>query len=266
MPRSGTLDVAAAAGDAARRVCSLDAPTWEMPDAQFLQINWEVDDAGALDLTPPSLHPSIPPFASFFAGHFPESPVGPFSIVQVRLVVRAGIRPRGAVPRRGVRLARRRRRAARPLGLPGAARRGRVSPSRHDQVRFTAALDGRDGRRLRRAHRRRHQRQRPDDVRQPPPGAPRRRRRPSWCRSTRSTRSTRPTAAGPRCRSPIPQALGMRGVAAAGVADHRLHVPRRHRPRAGPLHDRRRRAGAQQHQAHPVGVSGPALRLDRRRR
>ena len=23
------------------------APTWELPDAEFLQINWEVDDAGA---------------------------------------------------------------------------------------------------------------------------------------------------------------------------------------------------------------------------
>ena len=70
-------------------------PTWELPDAQFLQINWEVLDEGAIGLTPPSLHPSIPPFASFFAGHYPESPVGPFSLVQVRLVVRAGIRPRG---------------------------------------------------------------------------------------------------------------------------------------------------------------------------
>ena len=94
MPRSGSLAVADVLGDAPE-VFSLDTPTWEMENAQFLQINWEVEDAAALDLTPPSLHPSIPPFASFFAGHFPESPVGPFSLVQVRLVVRAGIRPRG---------------------------------------------------------------------------------------------------------------------------------------------------------------------------
>ena len=47
--------------------------------------------------------------------------------------------------------------------------------------------------------------------------------------------------------------------AAAGVADHRLHVPRRHRPRAGALHDRRRQAGDHQQQAGrltPVGSLG----------
>ena len=93
MPRSGSLDVATIAGDVPE-VFSLDTPTWEMENAQFLQINWEVEDGAALALTPPSLHPSIPPFASFFAGHYPESPEGAFSIVQVRLVVRAGIRPR----------------------------------------------------------------------------------------------------------------------------------------------------------------------------
>jgi hypothetical protein len=48
-------------------MASLAAPSWEMENAQFLQINWEVEDAAALALTPPSLHPSIPPFASFFA-------------------------------------------------------------------------------------------------------------------------------------------------------------------------------------------------------
>src|SRR6187402_2079266 len=91
-PRHGALDVTATLPDLPN-LTALDAPSWELPDAQFLQINWEVEDA--LTLTPPSLHPSIPPFASFFAAHFPESPVGAFSIVQVRLVVRAGVRPRG---------------------------------------------------------------------------------------------------------------------------------------------------------------------------
>src|SRR5580698_5137153 len=93
-PRRGTLDVAALQGDLPH-LSALAGPTWELPGAHFLQINWEVEDAGALTLTPPSLHPSIPPFASFFGCHFPESPVGPFSLVQIRLVVRAGIRPRG---------------------------------------------------------------------------------------------------------------------------------------------------------------------------
>jgi hypothetical protein len=141
MPRSGSLDVATIAGDVPE-VFSLDTPTWEMENAQFLQINWEVDDAAALSLTPPSLHPSIPPFASFFAGHFPESPEGPFSIVQVRLVVRAGIRPRalclGAVCDSAPVTAALREHWGYPVQLGDV-----VASNRHDRVRFTASLDGR---------------------------------------------------------------------------------------------------------------------------
>ena len=140
MPRSGTLDVATAPD--VPEVFSLDSPTWEMENAQFLQINWEVDDAGALLLTPPSLHPSIPPFASFFAGRIPESPVGPFSLVQVRLVVRAGIRPRalclGAVCDSPGAVAALREHWGYPVQLGDV-----VAASRHDQVRFTASVDGR---------------------------------------------------------------------------------------------------------------------------
>lgn len=94
MPRFGTLDVTTILGDAPH-VLSLEAPRWEMPEASFIQVNWEVDDAAALAVTPSSLHPSIPPYVAVFAGRFPDSPVGPFSLVQMRLVARAGIRPRG---------------------------------------------------------------------------------------------------------------------------------------------------------------------------
>lgn len=140
-PRLGTLDVAPLAGDLPQ-LSSLAAPEWEMPDGQFLQINWEVDDAPALALTPPSLHPSIPPFASFFGSRIPDSPVGPFSLVQVRLVVRAGVRPRalclGAVCDSAD--------AAEALrdhwGYPVQV--GDVTyEQRHDRVRFAASLDGR---------------------------------------------------------------------------------------------------------------------------
>ena len=141
MPRSGTLDVGPTIADAPA-VASLAAPTWEMADAQFLQINWEVEDGAALALTPPSLHPSIPPFASFFAGHYPESPEGAFSIVQVRLVVRAGIRPRalclGAVCDSAPVTAALREHWGYPVS-PGDVEVSR----RHDVVRFTASLDGR---------------------------------------------------------------------------------------------------------------------------
>jgi hypothetical protein len=141
MPRYGTLDVAPIAPDLPK-LTEIAGPTWELPDAEFLQINWEVDDEGALALTPPSLHPSIPPFASFFASHFPESPVGAFSLVQVRLVVRAGIRPRGlclgAVCDSPAAVTALRDHWGYPVQL------GDVDVAhRHDQVRFTASLDGR---------------------------------------------------------------------------------------------------------------------------
>jgi hypothetical protein len=141
MPRHGTLDATTIAADLPH-LSSKDAPEWEMPDGEFLQINWEVEDEPAQALTPKSLHPSIPPFASFFAARIPESPVGPFSLVQIRLVVRAGIRPRGLClgavcdsPEAADAL-------RRHWGYPVQV--GDVDVSRrHDQVRFTAALDGR---------------------------------------------------------------------------------------------------------------------------
>ena len=164
-------------GDVPERLSSLDAPTWEMENAQFLQINWEVDDAAALDA-----HAAV------------AAPVDP----AVRLVLRRALpgvarsgRSRscrcawwcgpasGRAPCASARCATRPP-PSRPCASTGATRCSSarsMASSRHDQVRFTASLDGRDGRRLRRAHRRRHQRQRPDDVRQPAPGAPRRRRR-----------------------------------------------------------------------------------------
>jgi hypothetical protein len=141
MPRSGSLAVADVIADAPE-VFSLDTPTWEMENAQFLQINWEVEDGAALDLTPPSLHPSIPPFASFFAATFNDSPVGPFSLVQVRLVVRAGVRPRalclGAVCDNADAVQALRDHWGYPVQL------GDVTLARrHDQIRYIAALDGR---------------------------------------------------------------------------------------------------------------------------
>ena len=141
MPQFGTLDVDLVSSHLPH-LSALAAPTWELPDAEFLQINWEVDDAGALALTPPSLHPSIPPYASFFGCRFPDTPVGPFSLVQVRLVVRAGIRPRGlclgAVCDSPDAVAALRDHWGFPVQL------GEIEvANRHDQARFSASLDGR---------------------------------------------------------------------------------------------------------------------------
>ncbi len=94
MPLFGTLDLSTALGSAPT-VSDLSPETWKLPSAETLQVSYEVREDAALAITPPALHPSIPPYATFSVVRFPESPVGPFNLATVRLIVRAGIRPRG---------------------------------------------------------------------------------------------------------------------------------------------------------------------------
>jgi hypothetical protein len=93
MPLFGTLDLETALASAPT-VDGFDPDPWALPGAQILQISYEVAEAPALAITPSSMHPSIPPYATFSVCRFPESPVGPFNLAMVRLIVRAGIRPR----------------------------------------------------------------------------------------------------------------------------------------------------------------------------
>ncbi|MFT7601702.1 MAG: hypothetical protein ACI8TP_004663 [Acidimicrobiales bacterium] len=94
MPLFGTLDIASALKNAPT-VTDLTPDTWALPGAEVLQVSYEVREDPALAITPPALHPSIPPYATFSFIRCPESPVGPFTIAMIRLIVRAGIRPRG---------------------------------------------------------------------------------------------------------------------------------------------------------------------------
>lgn len=143
MPRFGTLDLSTVLTDAPVVGELTTVPHWEMPDATLVQINWEVADEPSLAITPPALHPSIPPYLSFFAGHYPDTPVGPFTLVQMRLVVRAGIRPRGyclgAVCDSEEATAALRAN----WGYPAVWGEAEVSV-RHDRIRARAAIDGRE--------------------------------------------------------------------------------------------------------------------------
>lgn len=94
MPRSGKQDIQAAVA----RVPLLNGfgtEAWELKGAEILQLSFEVIEEPADWLVPPALNPSIPPYATLSVARFPQSPVGPFALAQVRLIVRAGIRPRG---------------------------------------------------------------------------------------------------------------------------------------------------------------------------
>lgn len=94
MPLFGSLDVEAALADAPT-ITTLTPETWSLPGAELVQVSYEVEEADALAITPPACHPSIPPYATFSTIRFPESPHGPFNLAMIRLIVRAGIRPRG---------------------------------------------------------------------------------------------------------------------------------------------------------------------------
>jgi hypothetical protein len=94
MPIFGKQDVQTAA-TRAPLMSGFDTEAWELKNAEILQLAFEVAEAPAEWLVPPALHPSIPPYAALSVVRFPGSPVGPFMLAQVRLVVRAGIRPRG---------------------------------------------------------------------------------------------------------------------------------------------------------------------------
>jgi len=93
-PAFGKQDVQAAAARAPL-MTGFDTEVWELKNAEILHLAFEVVEEPAEWLVPPALHPSIPPYATLAVARFPTSPVGPFMLAQVRLVVRAGIRPRG---------------------------------------------------------------------------------------------------------------------------------------------------------------------------
>lgn len=96
MPVFGKQEVQAAVAQAPQ-MTGLDTEAWELKGAEILQLSFEVVEGPAEKLIPPALHPSIPPYATFSVARFPESPAGPFFLAQVRVIVRAGIRPRGYV-------------------------------------------------------------------------------------------------------------------------------------------------------------------------
>lgn len=94
MPLFGKQDVQTVA-TRAPLMTGFDTESWELKDAEILNLALEVAQEPAEYLVPPALHPSVPPYATLSIARYPSSPIGAFMLAQVRLVVRAGIRPRG---------------------------------------------------------------------------------------------------------------------------------------------------------------------------
>jgi len=94
MPLFGKQDIQAALARTTV-MTGFDTEPWELKNAEILNLAFEVVEGPAEFLVLPALHPSIPPYATLTVSRFPSSPIGSFMLAQVRLVVRAGIRPRG---------------------------------------------------------------------------------------------------------------------------------------------------------------------------
>jgi hypothetical protein len=79
------------------------------------------------------MHPSVPMYAVFSVGRFPESPVGPFTMAQVLISGRVGIRPRGFAMKTLVNNEAARRELAARWGYPVAPGETKII-ARHDRV------------------------------------------------------------------------------------------------------------------------------------
>ncbi len=99
MPRSGRMNVEAFAAQNAREILGYKTEAWTLQGAQILNLHYEIDNDTIDDLLPVTMRPSIPAWAVFHVTHYPNSPVGPFDIAEVRIGSRAGVRPRGFVLR-----------------------------------------------------------------------------------------------------------------------------------------------------------------------
>jgi hypothetical protein len=70
---------------------------WELPGAAILQLSFEVGQGRADASLPRAMHPSVPRYVTWVISHYPQTPVGPFHLAQLRLMGRAGVHPRGYV-------------------------------------------------------------------------------------------------------------------------------------------------------------------------
>ncbi len=95
MPIFGLLD-ASTVESRLPRMTGLDTEAWNLPGAEILQMAWEVPLATDA-LLPRAMHPAIPRYTTTLVARYPESPVGPFLLAQLRLMGRAGAHPRGYV-------------------------------------------------------------------------------------------------------------------------------------------------------------------------
>ncbi|MGH6988351.1 MAG: acetoacetate decarboxylase family protein [Stellaceae bacterium] len=92
MHRYGTRDIKRWLASAPA-IQSLKPEAWNLKGVHTLEARCEVDDVPADALVPPSLRPAIPAYCSVVVSRIPDSPVGPFSLAELRVAARVGPRP-----------------------------------------------------------------------------------------------------------------------------------------------------------------------------
>jgi hypothetical protein len=92
MPLAGSLDIRALLDDAP--TVDLDEHEIRIDSVEILQVLYEIGAADVEGFVPPALNPTVPPVVSFLAYRAADSLFGPFSLVQTRIIARAGVRPR----------------------------------------------------------------------------------------------------------------------------------------------------------------------------
>ena len=91
---SGTLDITEQLA-VSSSMASLDTEALELENVEIAEFFLEIDDGDMTGVLPPALHPTIPPTVHFLGYRAPDGPLGPFTLAQLRVGCRAGVRPRG---------------------------------------------------------------------------------------------------------------------------------------------------------------------------
>ncbi|MFZ1888522.1 MAG: hypothetical protein WAU33_10855 [Candidatus Binataceae bacterium] len=97
-PRLGNLDLNSFA-KLASAINGYKTDQLVLKGVQILELHNEIDDDPADALIPHTMHPAIPAYAILNIMHAPASPWGAFTIGEVRVAGRTGVRPRGFVLR-----------------------------------------------------------------------------------------------------------------------------------------------------------------------
>lgn len=139
-PRFGTLDLAKF-GKFASAINGYKTEPLTLKGAQILELHMEIDDDPADALLPRTMHPAIPEYAIFNVSHYPDSPWGAFTIAEVRIAGRTGVRPRGFVLRSYVDNKEAAKEIAARWGYPVAHGDVALRVS-HDRVSGRVRLDG----------------------------------------------------------------------------------------------------------------------------